>query len=82
MSEREEIIEKIQQRHNTIQELSQILLDKLWTDKLCEFQQFPKRFELAALAGGIHSASNELSDLMAGYPNLTDESSEPTRETL
>lgn len=68
MSDREEIIEKIHQRHNTIQEISRILFDKLWTDNLCEFQDFPKRFELAALAGGIHSAANELADLMEGFP--------------
>jgi hypothetical protein len=60
--------EGLYHRYNAIHKLSQILLDRLWTDSQCEFQQFPKRFELAALAGGIHSEMNEIYDLLARSP--------------
>jgi hypothetical protein len=50
--------EKIYKRTNTIEELSKLLSDRIWSDESIKDQ-----FILAALADGIHSAATELDDL-------------------
>lgn len=60
--------EGIEHRYNAVKLLSKVLVDKLWSDSQCEFQMLSNRFELAALAGGIHLAINEVFDLLAKHP--------------
>lgn len=65
MSEQADILKKIEQRQNTIQVLSQMLVDRFFYD--AKLLDVPERFELAGMAGGIRSACNELEDLIYEY---------------
>lgn len=65
MSEQADILKNIEQHQNTIQVLSQMLVDRFFYD--AKLLDVPERFELAGMAGGIRSACNELEDLIYEY---------------
>ena len=65
MSEQADILKNIEQRQNTIQVLSQMLVNRFFYD--AKLLDVPERFELAGMAGGIRSACNELEDLIFQY---------------
>lgn len=68
-----EIIEEIHIRQNVIEELAKLLVERLWIDKAGEFQHLHQRFELAAFASGIMSASRELQELFINWRQGIDE---------
>ncbi len=65
MSDQANLLQQIEQRENTIQVLSQMLVDRFFYD--AKLVDVPERFELAGMAGGVRSACNELEDLILQY---------------